>query len=142
MGLMQGMDVIRQGTSLAVTRAGIPVLAVLVGIGVPVGWVWIGSQLQETTAPSWTALAVVHVGMIFTLLLIAGFFSFFVARAKEKNRERSDWMRGMSETRKVDSISDVHPLELVIFFAVFIDIIVLFVWFFAFANPGTPVGQG
>jgi heme/copper-type cytochrome/quinol oxidase subunit 2 len=124
------------------TRIGVVVLAIAVGLGVPVLWIWIGSQVQDTTAPSWTALAVVHVGMIFTLLLIAGFFSFFVARSKARRKERSDWMRGISEERRVDSISDVHPLELVIFFAVFVDIIVFIVWFFAFADPGTPVGQG
>lgn len=139
---MQALQAIRHGVVAAGTRVGVVVLGVLVGLGVPLMWVWIGSQIQETTAPSWTALAVVHVGMIFTLLLIAGSFSFFVDRAKMKKHDRPDWMRGMSEDRRVDSISDVHPLELIIFFAVFIDIIVFLVWFFAFADPGTPVGQG
>jgi len=140
--VVQALDSIRHGLAATGVKIGVVLLGTLVGVGVPVGWVWIGSQLQETTAPSWTALAVVHVGMIFTLLLIAGFFSFFVDRARAKKRERADWMRGMSEERRVESISDVHPLELIIFLAVFIDIIVFAVWFFAFANPGTPVGQG
>jgi hypothetical protein len=140
--VMQALAVIRHGITATLTRISVVVLGILVGLGVPVLWVWIGSQIQSTTAPSWTALAVVHVGMIFTLLLIAGCFSFFVDRAKAKKRERADWMRGMTEERHVDSISDVHPLELIIFFAVFIDIIVFLVWFFAFADPGTPVGQG
>lgn len=139
---MQVLQPIWQGISTLFTRLAIVVLAVLVGLGVPVAWVWIGSQVQNSTAPSWSAFAVVHVGMIFTLLLIASFFSFFADRSKLKHRERADWMRGMSEERRVDSISDVHPLELVIFSAVFIDIIVFVVWFFAFADPGTPVGQG
>jgi hypothetical protein len=118
------------------------VLGVVVGVGVPLLWIWIGSQTQDTTAPSATAYAVVIVGIAFTLLLIAGFFSFFADRSKMKARGRADWMRGLSEDRRVDSISDVHPLELVIFCAVFVDIIVFLVWFFAFADPGTPVGQG
>jgi heme/copper-type cytochrome/quinol oxidase subunit 2 len=139
---VQTLIALRRGVSATVTRVAVVALALLVGLGVPVLWIWIGSQVQDTTAPSWTALAVVHVGMIFTLLLIAGFFSFFVARSKARRKERADWMRGMSEERRVESISDVHPLELVIFFAVFVDIIVFIVWFFAFADPGTPVGQG
>jgi hypothetical protein len=139
---MQALAAIRHGLSSTATKIGVVVLGILVGLGVPALWIWIGSQIQDSTAPSWTALAVVHVGLIFSLLLIAGFFSFFVDRAKAKKRERSDWMRGMTEERRVDSISDVHPLELIIFAAVFIDIIVFLVWFFAFASPGTPVGQG
>jgi len=139
---MHALRLIRHGISATFLRVLIAVLAVLVGLGVPVMWVWIGSQIQETTAPSWTAFAVVHVGMIFTLLLIAGVVSFLVDRSRQAHVDRPDWMRGMTEGRRVDSISDLHPLELVIFGAVFIDVIVFFVWFFAFADPGTPVGQG
>ena len=139
---MQTLASLRHGLSVTATRIAVIVLGIVVGLGVPAGWIWIGSQVQDSTAPSWTALAVVHVGLIFTLLLIAGFFSFFVDRSKARKRERADWMRGMTEERRRDSISDVHPLELIIFFAVFVDIIVFLVWFFAFADPGTPVGQG
>lgn len=117
-------------------------LSAIVGLGVPVLWIWVGSQIQGSTAPSWTALAVVHVGMIGTLLLIAGFFSFFIARSQERDNARVDWMRGQSEERRKQSISDVHPLELIVIFAVFVDIIVFLVWFFFFADPGNPVGQG
>ena len=123
------------------SRLGLVALGGAVGLGVPFLWIWIGSQVQESTAPSWTALAVVHVGMITTLLLIAGFFSFFVARSKERDRARSDWMRGQSEGRRKESISDTHPLEMIIFFAVFVDVIVFLLWFFFFADPGAPVGQ-
>jgi hypothetical protein len=139
---MHVLGPIWQGIYTVFTRLGIVALAFVIGLGVPLTWIWIGAHLQNSTAPSWSAFAVVHVGMIFTLLLIAGFFSFFVDRSKRRQVERADWMRGMSEERRVDSISDVHPLELIIFFAVFIDIIVFIVWFFAFADPGTPVGQG
>lgn len=139
---MNALQLIRQGISATFVRVAVVVLAVVVGLGVPVMWVWIGSQIQATTAPSWTAFAVVHVGMIFTLLLIAGVVSFLADRSRQAHRDRPTWMRGMTEERRVDSISDVHPLELVIFGAVFIDIIVFFVWFFVFADPGTPVGQG
>lgn len=139
---MQTLASLRHGLSVTATRIAVIVLGIVVGVGVPAGWIWIGSQVQDSTAPSWTALAVVHVGLIFTLLLIAGFFSFFVDRSKARKRERADWMRGMTEERRRDSISDVHPLELIIFFAVFVDIIVFLVWFFAFADPGTPIGQG
>jgi hypothetical protein len=130
------------GASTTISRLAMVVLGVLVGIGVPVAWIWVGSQIQSTTAPSWTALAVVHVGMISTLLAIAALFSFLAARDKRRRRLRGDWMRGMTEARRSDSISDTHPLELIIFLAVFIDIVVFLVWFIAFADPGTPVGQG
>jgi membrane protein YdbS with pleckstrin-like domain len=117
-------------------------LGAVVGLGVPVLWIWIGSQVQNSTAPSWTALAVVHVGMITTLLAIAGVFSFFVARADDRKRARVDWMRGQSEERHENTITHVHPLEMIVIFAVFVDVIVFLVWFFFFADPGNPVGQG
>ncbi len=139
MGLFRAIG---RGAWTTATRIAVVALGILVGIGVPLGWIWVGSQAQETTAPSGTAFAVVIVGVVFTLLLIGGFLSFFAERSKRRRRERSDWMRGMTEERRRDSLSDVHPLEFVIFLAVLIDIVVFVVWFFAFANPGTPVGQG
>ncbi len=139
---MRALIAIGHGFSATVGRIGLLVLGAAVGLGVPVMWIWIGSQVQESTAPSWAALAVVHVGMITTLLLIAGVFSFFIARSRERDLARADWMRGQSETRRRDSISTTHPLELIVFFAVFVDVIVFLVWFFFFADPGNPVGQG
>lgn len=131
-----------RGLTIAVSRLGVFVLAIVVGLGVPIAWVWIGSQAQDSTAPSWTALAVVHAGIIGSLLVIAGVFSWFVARSRDRERSRSDWMRGQSEERRTPTMSDTHPLEMIIFFAVFVDIIVFMVWFFFFADPGNPVGQG
>ena len=139
---MRSFMALRQGFSSTLTRIGVVVLGGLVGLGVPLLWIWVGSQFQSSTAPSWTALAVVHVGMIGTLLLIAGFFSFFVARSRERDRARADWMRGQSEERRVQHFSDTHPLEMIIIFAVFVDVIVFLAWFFFFADPGHPVGQG
>jgi phosphotransferase system glucose/maltose/N-acetylglucosamine-specific IIC component len=139
---MQAIRAIGTGISTLATRVAIVGVGVGIGIGVPALWIWIGSHVQSSTAPSWTALVVVHVGLIFTLLLIASTFSFLITRSQAKTPDRSDWMRGISEERRVDSISDVHPLELILFLAVFIDIIAFVVWFFAFGDPGTPVGQG
>lgn len=139
---MRALISIGQGLSATAGRLGLLAVGALVGLGVPVLWIWIGSQVQESTAPSWTALAVVHVGMITTLLVLAGLFSFLIDRSQERRAARPDWMRGQSEERRRDSISTAHPLELIVIFAVFVDIIVFLVWFFVFADPGNPVGQG
>jgi membrane protein YdbS with pleckstrin-like domain len=140
--VVRALITLRHGVSSTIGRIAQIVLGAVVGLGVPVLWIWIGSQVQNSTAPSWTALAVVHVGMITTLLAIAGVFSFFVARAGERKRARVDWMRGQSEERHQDTIAEVHPLEMIVIFAVFVDVIVFLVWFFFFADPGNPVGQG
>lgn len=139
---MRALISLGQGLSATAGRLGLLAVGALVGLGVPVLWIWVGSQVQESTAPSWTALAVVHVGMITTLLLLAGLFSFLIDRSRERKMARVDWMRGQSETRARESISTAHPLELIVIFAVFVDIIVFLVWFFFFADPGNPVGQG
>lgn len=138
---MQALGTLGRGISSTASKIGVLALGAVVGLGIPGLWIWIGSQFQGGTAPSWSALAIVHVGMIFTLMLVAGFFSFFVDRSKQKARNRSDWMRGIHEGRRQDSIADVHPLELIIFLAVFIDIIAMTLWFFLAADPGVPVGQ-
>lgn len=139
---MRALNTVRRGLSSTVNRVGVIVLGAVVGLGVPLLWIWVGSQFQGGTAPSWTAFVVVHVGMIGSLMLIAGFFSFIVARSKERNRARVDWMRGQSEERRRDTFSDTHPLEMIIFFAVFVDFIAFICWFFFFADPGHPVGAG
>jgi hypothetical protein len=139
---MRSLITVRRGLSSTVTQIGVIVLGAVVGLGVPLAWIWIGSQFQQGTAPSWTAFAVVLAGLIGTLLLIAGFFSFFIARSKERSRARVDWMRGQSEERRKESFSDTHPLEMIIFFAVFVDFIVFIAWFIFFADPGHPVGSG
>jgi len=130
------------GLALVISRIGIFVLAAAVGLGLPLLWIWIGSQVQGSTVPSAAALAVVHVGLIGSLILIVAVFSYFVERSKSRERARVDWMRGQSEVKTSQTLVGTHPLELVIIFAVFIDIIVMAVWFFLFADPGTPVGQG
>jgi hypothetical protein len=139
---VRALAAIGNGAAATMGRLAVVVLGIVIGLGVPVGWIWVGSQVQSTTAPSWTALAVVHVGMISTLLIIAAVFSTLAARGRQRGGSRADWMRGMTEARRANSIGDVHPLELIIFLAVFIDVVVFLVWFFAFADPGTPVGQG
>ncbi len=52
-------------------------------------------------------------------------------------------MRGQSEERRRETFSDTHPLEMIIFFAVFVDFFVFIAWFLFFARiPATPVGLG
>ncbi len=128
--------------SSTAARIGQLALGAVVGIGVPVLWIWVGSQVQKSTAPSWTALAVVHVGMITTLLGLAGLFSFVISRSQSRKQARADWMRGQSEVRPRNTIAEVHPLEMIVIFAVFVDVLVFLVWFFFLADPGNPVGQG
>ncbi len=127
------------------TRFWITILAVLVGIGLPVLWIWIGSQFQDGTGPSWAALTIVHAGLVSSLIIIAALFSWFIARQNRRESSgsaRVDWMRGMTEGRRSTSVSTTHPLELVIIVAVVVDLIAFLVWFFFFADPGTPFGQG
>jgi hypothetical protein len=143
MGSMSGRSSIRRIAANGLGGLMLPIGSVVIGIGLPVLWIWVGSQLQGGTTPSWVALAVVHTGLITSLIAVAGVFSWFVARDKAKAKARSDWLRGQSEDhQRKETIADIHPLERIIMFAVFVDIAVFLVWFFFFANPGVPVGQG
>lgn len=83
------------------------VAAVAIGFGVPLGWVWIGSQLQSDNGAgpvSWTVAMVILFGIIFTYVGLLYLATFTMGRMESRGEadhapERAPWMRGMTETR-------------------------------------------
>lgn len=85
--------------------------AILIGFGVPLGWVWIGSQLQGdsgATSTSWSVAMAILFGIIFTyvlLLYLAGIvMALFDSGSRDGSapKQRAPWMRGMTDTRPVN----------------------------------------
>ena len=122
------------------------VAAVLIGFGVPLAWVWIGSQLQgdsgATTTNFSVAMAILF-GIIATyvlLLYLAGIVMalFETASRAPQQRPRSPWMRGMTDTRQVKRPGDTLGNVERIFIVTTVIVTVAFWLWFAF-EAGSPL---
>jgi len=120
------------------------VAAILIGFGVPLAWVWIGSQLQgdsgATTTNFSVAMAILF-GIIFTyvlLLYLAGIvMSLFDSAARSGSpAPRAPWMRGMTDTRQVTQ-SSTSNIERIFVVTTVIVTVAFWAWF-AF-KAGSPL---
>src|ERR671931_2877926 len=93
-------------------------------IGVPVAWLYIGSRVQGSTGSLGTALAVMMVGVIVSILLIVPVLGWL-------NRKHLE----LREARGLDT-HGATALEAVMTVSVAIAVIAFSVWFFVIAGPG------
>jgi hypothetical protein len=85
------------------------VSAALIGVGVPVGWLWIGSQVQGDTGATsldFSVVMLVLFGIIATYVAVLFVAGWIMERADPSVRDdtqrgtaRTPWMRGMTDTR-------------------------------------------
>jgi hypothetical protein len=123
------------------------VAAILIGFGVPLGWVWIGSQLQSGSGASTVNFSVAMVilfGIIFTyvaLLYLAGVvMAFFGPREGPgggSSRARMPWMRGMTDTREIKRGPTMGGIERLFVITTMIVTVAFWLWF-AF-KAGSPL---
>ena len=110
------------------------------GAGVPLLWVWVGSQLQGGTAPSLSGLGVTLIGIVgsYAALVVA------MAWLKERSRPEDDrpvryaWNRSLSAERH--QVGRTTPLEDVVVAATLIVGVICTGWFLLFGSPGVPAG--
>jgi hypothetical protein len=114
--------------------AGIAVL--LFGAGVPYVWVWVGSQLQGGTAPSFSGLGVALLGIIVSYAAMAFLLAWLKAiiTHDEGKPVRHDWNRSLSAERR--QVANTHPIEDIVITATILVGIVCTVWFLLFGDPG------
>jgi heme/copper-type cytochrome/quinol oxidase subunit 2 len=93
-------------------------------IGVPVAWLYIGAQVQGKTDSIGAALAVMMVGVIVSILLILPVLGWL-------NRKHLE----LREARGLDT-HGATALEAVMTVSVAIAVIAFSVWFFLIAGPG------
>jgi hypothetical protein len=115
------------------------ICVVLFGAGVPYLWVWVGSQLQGGTAPSFGGLGVALLGIIISYSALAFLLAWLKAVAihDEGKPVRYAWNRSLSAERH--TAPDTHPIEDIIMTATILVGIVCTAWFLMFGNPGVPV---
>jgi hypothetical protein len=123
-GLGTGARALNLGASVVLTSVIMVGASLLLWIGVPAGWLWIGSQVQGSTGNIGTAIAVMLVGAIASIVAIAWVLG-TLNRAHERLREA----RG----------AEAHGpplLEVVLVVTAAIALVGFAIWFFVFAGPG------
>ena len=130
---------------LSVLGLGLTVIAAAaMGFGVPLAWLWIGSQLQAengaTSVSFWVAVAILF-GIIVSyvgLLYLAGVvMAFFGGDGERKATSNSPWMRGMTDTRQRTTQDSMGGIERVFVVTTVIVSVAFWLWF-AF-KAGSPL---
>jgi hypothetical protein len=128
------MDAIRSGVKWLWGA----ILVAFLAVGVPLAWVWVGSQVQGGTSPTGTAIVTVIVGLTMSYAIVAVIAAWFKGRVGgETTRYRFLWNRSMRDTQYTPTSTTF--LENVLIIATIVVALIIVVWFFAFGNPGVPV---
>jgi heme/copper-type cytochrome/quinol oxidase subunit 2 len=93
-------------------------------IGVPVGWLWVGSQVQGATDSIGTAIFVMLVGVVASIVAIVPILGWL-------NRKHLE----LRAARGLDTHGQT-ALEAMMTVSVTIAVIAFVVWFFVIAGPG------
>ena len=119
-----GARALNYGASALLTGVIMVGASLLLWIGVPAGWLWIGSQVQGSTGSVGTAIAVMLVGAIASIVALAWVLG-RLNRVHEHLRER----RGADQ-------SGPPLLEVVLVVTAAVALVGFAIWFFVLAGPG------
>lgn len=118
--------------------------ALVVGAGVPLLWIWIGSAIQgargATRVEAPTALAMV-VGILLTYALVLYIAAWIQGRGEERESRppvRYPWMRSMRDEPYRPGSAKLTPVETVFVVTAVVASIAMLIWFFAFAGSPLP----
>jgi hypothetical protein len=109
---------------------------------IPLSWVYIASKLSETQFPSGGPYAVVAVGIVASILVVAwliGRLNTLYIRITGTNRLapiRPAWLKSMRDTGSVRS--SVTVVEAVVMGSVLLAMLALTAWFFLWAGSPIP----
>jgi hypothetical protein len=117
--------------------------AIVVGAGVPLFWIWIGSLLQgargaQGVEASTAIIMVLGILISYTVvLMIAGAIQ---ARGEGSQRPptRYPWMRSMRDEPYRPGTDKLSPVEAVFVGTAIVASIAMLIWFFAFAGSPLP----
>jgi hypothetical protein len=109
---------------------------------IPVGWIWIGSQVSNTQFPAEGPYAVVAIGIVLTILLDAwliGRLNALYVRITGTNRltpMRPSWLKSMRDTG--GAVGATTVIEAVMMGSVLLAGFVFVAWFFLLAGSPLP----
>jgi hypothetical protein len=111
-------------------------------IAVPVGWLWLGSKLQQGTQPSLGPYVLVLVGIVVSMVVIGkllGALNRFYVRVtgtQAQVRVQMPWHKSMRGER--GSTRQRTVLDVVMIISVSVALLAFGVWFFLFAGSSLP----
>ena len=122
-GLGAGARALNYGASAVLTGVIMVGASLLLWIGVPAGWLWIGSQVQGSTGNVGTAIAVMLIGAVASIVALA----WVLGR-----------LNGVHEHLREARGAKAGPplLEVVLVVTAAVALIGFAIWFFVFAGPG------
>jgi hypothetical protein len=119
------------------------VAAIVVGAGVPLFWIWIGSVIQgsrgaQGVEASTAIILVLGILISYTvILLVAGMIQ---GRGQTARRQptRYPWLRSMRDEPYRPGADKLTPVEAVFVGTAIVASIAMLIWFFAFAGSPLP----
>jgi len=117
-------NVLRAGASGLILLVMMLGAGLVLWIGVPLGWLYVGSQIQGATDSLGTAMFVMMVGVIVSIALIVPALAWL-------NRKHLQ----LREARGLDS-HGATALEAMMTVSAVIAVIAFVIWFFVIAGPG------
>ena len=119
-----GARALNYGASAVLTGVIMVGASLFLWIGVPAGWLWIGSQIQGSTGSLGAAIGVMLIGVIVSIIAIA-----WVLGRLNRVHEH------LRQARGVDTNSP-PLLEVVLVVTAAVALIAFAIWFFVLAGPG------
>jgi multisubunit Na+/H+ antiporter MnhC subunit len=120
------------------------VAAVLIGAGVPLLWIWIGSLIQSSRGAQHvegSTAAIIFVGILASyviVLMIAGAIQARGHAGDEQAPVRYPWNRSMRDEPYRPGTSKLSPVEAVFVGTAIVASVAMLIWFFAFAGSPLP----
>ena len=116
------------------------VVVALLACGIPLAWVWVGSQVQGGTSPSATAIATVVTGCMASYSIVALVAAWLKGRGDAPSaaarHERFAWNRSLRDEEKTPR--QTNFLENCLIITTIVVALIVTAWFFLYGNPGVP----
>jgi hypothetical protein len=118
--------------------------AVVIGAGVPLLWIWIGSLIQSSRGSQHvegSTAAILFVGILASyviILMIAGAVQARGQADEERAPVRYPWNRSMRDSPYRPGTGKLTPVEAVFVGTAIVASIGMMIWFFAFAGSPLP----
>jgi heme/copper-type cytochrome/quinol oxidase subunit 2 len=117
-------DLLRTGASGVLVLAIMVVGSLVLWVGVPAGWLWVGSQIQAETNDIGTALLVMFAGVVASVVALAFLLAWL-------NRRHVELRVARGLPRPKTSV-----LERVLVVTAAVAVVAFGIWFLVFAGPG------
>ncbi len=118
--------------------------AVVIGAGVPLFWIWVGSLIQESRGAQnveGSTAAILFIGILISyvvILMIAGAIQSRSQGEQERAPARYPWNRSMRDEPYRPGTNKLTPVEAVFVGTAVVASVGMLIWFFAFAGSPLP----